>query len=201
MPWRRGQAYAQDLRDRVLASPGLLREVAAAALQRAADAWPGLSRLVQVVRQRQAKGKPLSQETSYYLSSLPAHTGAHVLAHSIRAHWMRGKPVALEPGRGQARVLQRPGTAQPKPAAAHSAATAQERYLREGGCAGQAQTRRLGSGLSGAHSGYLNLDAIALPRSSRRYIPNSPCPEIRGQDHSCQCRWHPRGPAHPAGRR
>lgn len=28
MSWRRGRAYAQDLRDRVLASPGLLREVA-----------------------------------------------------------------------------------------------------------------------------------------------------------------------------
>ena len=28
MSWRRGQAYGQDLRDRVLAVPGLLREVA-----------------------------------------------------------------------------------------------------------------------------------------------------------------------------
>ena len=28
MFWRRGQAYGQDLRDRVLAAPGLLREVA-----------------------------------------------------------------------------------------------------------------------------------------------------------------------------
>ena len=28
MSWQRGRAYAQDLRDRVLASPGLLREVA-----------------------------------------------------------------------------------------------------------------------------------------------------------------------------
>ena len=28
MSWRRGKAYAQDLRDRVLAAPGLLREVA-----------------------------------------------------------------------------------------------------------------------------------------------------------------------------
>ena len=28
MPWRRGKAYAQDLRDRVLAAPGRLREVA-----------------------------------------------------------------------------------------------------------------------------------------------------------------------------
>ncbi|CDS55214.1 hypothetical protein [Polaromonas sp. CG9_12] len=29
MPWRRGKAYAQDLRDRVLAAKGTLREVAA----------------------------------------------------------------------------------------------------------------------------------------------------------------------------
>ena len=28
MSWRKGQAYAQDLRDRVLAMPGVLREVA-----------------------------------------------------------------------------------------------------------------------------------------------------------------------------
>ncbi len=28
MSWRKGQAYAQDLRDRVLATPGVLREVA-----------------------------------------------------------------------------------------------------------------------------------------------------------------------------
>ena len=28
MTWRKGQAYGQDLRDRVLAVPGLLREVA-----------------------------------------------------------------------------------------------------------------------------------------------------------------------------
>jgi transposase len=28
MSWRNGQAYAQDLRDRVLATPGVLREVA-----------------------------------------------------------------------------------------------------------------------------------------------------------------------------
>ena len=28
MSWRNGQAYGQDLRDRVLAMPGVLREVA-----------------------------------------------------------------------------------------------------------------------------------------------------------------------------
>ena len=57
------------------------------ALQRAAVHWPGLSSVVQVVRQRQQSGQSTSEEVSYYLSSLPAHTQAHVLAHSIRAHW------------------------------------------------------------------------------------------------------------------
>ena len=31
--------------------------------------------------------KPASAEVSYYLSSLPSHTAADVLAHSIRAYW------------------------------------------------------------------------------------------------------------------
>jgi len=57
------------------------------ALQRAAQHWPGLASVVQVVRQRQQGDKPASSEVSYYLSSLPAHTPAHVLGHSIRAHW------------------------------------------------------------------------------------------------------------------
>ena len=43
--------------------------------------------MVQVVRQRQQADTPASNEVSYYLSSLPAHTAAHVVAHSIRAHW------------------------------------------------------------------------------------------------------------------
>lgn len=57
------------------------------ALQRAAAHWPGLSCVVQVQRQRQQGSKAASNEISYYLSSLPGHTPAHVLAHSIRAHW------------------------------------------------------------------------------------------------------------------
>lgn len=57
------------------------------ALQRAAAHWPGLASVVQVVRQRQQAGSEASEEVSYYLSSLPAHTPAKVLAHSIRAHW------------------------------------------------------------------------------------------------------------------
>ncbi len=57
------------------------------ALQRAAAHWPGLASVVQVKRQRQQAGQPDSEEVSYYISSLPAHTPARVLAHSIRAHW------------------------------------------------------------------------------------------------------------------
>ncbi|RLJ39878.1 ISAs1 family transposase [Acidovorax sp. 106] len=57
------------------------------ALARAAAHWPGLASVVQVVRQRQQADKPASNEVSYYLSSLPAHTPAHVVARSIRAHW------------------------------------------------------------------------------------------------------------------
>jgi predicted transposase YbfD/YdcC len=58
------------------------------ALERAAAGWPGLASVVRVRRTRQIKGKSASEQTSsYYLSSLPAHTGADVLAHSIGAHW------------------------------------------------------------------------------------------------------------------
>jgi predicted transposase YbfD/YdcC len=57
------------------------------ALQRAALHWPGLASAVQVTRQRQQTGSPVSEEVSYYLSSLPVHTPAQVLAHSIRSHW------------------------------------------------------------------------------------------------------------------
>ena len=57
------------------------------ALQRAAVHWPGLASVVQVTRQRQQAGCSASEEVSYYLSSLAAHTPAQVLAHSIRSHW------------------------------------------------------------------------------------------------------------------
>ena len=57
------------------------------ALRRAAAHWPALACIVQVTRERQQGSQPASQESSYYISSLPAHTPAHVLAHSIRAHW------------------------------------------------------------------------------------------------------------------
>lgn len=57
------------------------------ALQRASSHWPGLASVVQVVRQRQQGDGPVSEELSYYLSSLPADTAADVLAHSIRGHW------------------------------------------------------------------------------------------------------------------
>lgn len=57
------------------------------ALQRAGAHWPGLSSVVQVIRQREQARQDASKEVSYYISSLPAHTQAPVLAHSIRAHW------------------------------------------------------------------------------------------------------------------
>ena len=57
------------------------------ALQRAAKEWAQLQCIVRVVRTRQVGSKEASEHTSYYLSSLPAHTPADVLAHSIRAHW------------------------------------------------------------------------------------------------------------------
>ena len=59
------------------------------ALRRAAKDWPELQCVVQVVRQREKRNAPgqLSEQVSYYLSSLPSHTPAHVAAHSIRAHW------------------------------------------------------------------------------------------------------------------
>lgn len=58
-----------------------------AALQRAAKEWAHLQCIVRVQRTRQVGSKGASEHTSYYLSSLPAHTPAAVLAHSIRAHW------------------------------------------------------------------------------------------------------------------
>ena len=57
------------------------------ALQRGAREWAGLQCLVRVQRLRQCAGKEASESTSYYISSLPAHTPAQVLAHCIRAHW------------------------------------------------------------------------------------------------------------------
>ncbi len=131
------------------------------ALQRAATHWSGLSSVVQVVRQRQQTGHAASEEVSYYLSSLPAHTDAqHPGALEHR------EPVALEPGRGPARgccaELQGPGAPQPGPAAAHGLADAQERHLCEDRRAGQAQARWVESALSGAPIGYRYLDVIAL---------------------------------------
>ena len=43
--------------------------------------------MVQVVRKRQVGDTEPTEQVSYYLSSLAAHTPAQVLAHSIRAHW------------------------------------------------------------------------------------------------------------------
>lgn len=43
--------------------------------------------MVQITCQRQQTGGGASEEVSYYLSSLAAHTPAQVLAYSTRAHW------------------------------------------------------------------------------------------------------------------
>ena len=48
-------------------------------------AWPALHTLVKVVAQRHIAGKS-SQETRYYLSSLPYHDAAHWL-QTVRMHW------------------------------------------------------------------------------------------------------------------
>ena len=58
------------------------------ALQRAAQHWPQLQSLVRVVRTRQLRGQErVSEQTSYYLSSLSAHTSAQQMAQYIRGHW------------------------------------------------------------------------------------------------------------------
>lgn len=58
------------------------------ALQRAAQHWPQLQSVVRVVRTRQLLGQErVSEQTSYYLSSLSAHTSAQQMAQYIRGHW------------------------------------------------------------------------------------------------------------------
>lgn len=58
------------------------------ALQRAAQHWPQLQSVVRVVRTRQLRGQErVSEQTSYYLSSLSAHTSAQQMAQYIRGHW------------------------------------------------------------------------------------------------------------------
>ena len=58
------------------------------ALQRAAQHWPQLQSVVRVVRTRQLRGQErVSEQTSYYLSSLSAQTSAQQMAQYIRGHW------------------------------------------------------------------------------------------------------------------
>lgn len=57
-------------------------------LKRATKSWANLQTLVRVRRTRQVgdTGK-ISQETHYYISSLPLSTGAERIAQAIRSHW------------------------------------------------------------------------------------------------------------------
>lgn len=57
-------------------------------LQRATKHWAKLQTLAMVRRKRQAgdKGK-ISEETHYYISSLPLSAGAQTIAKAIRSHW------------------------------------------------------------------------------------------------------------------
>ena len=58
------------------------------ALQRAAQHWPQLQSVVRVKRTRQLLGQErVSEQTSYYLSSLSAYTSAEQMAQYIRGHW------------------------------------------------------------------------------------------------------------------
>ena len=57
-------------------------------LKRATKSWAHLQTLVMVRRTRQVAGKDKnSDETHYYISSLPASAGAQRIAQAIRSHW------------------------------------------------------------------------------------------------------------------
>ena len=40
-----------------------------------------------MVRRRRQVGEKNSEETHYFISSLPLSTGAEVIAHAVRSHW------------------------------------------------------------------------------------------------------------------
>ena len=57
-------------------------------LKRATKSWAHLQTLVMVRRTRQVAGKDKnSDETHYYISSLPTSAGAQRIAQAIRSHW------------------------------------------------------------------------------------------------------------------
>ncbi|MGH8832043.1 MAG: ISAs1 family transposase, partial [Polaromonas sp.] len=55
-------------------------------LQRATKYWAKLQTIAMVRRTRQVDGKT-SEDTHYYISSLPLSAGAKTVAHAIRSHW------------------------------------------------------------------------------------------------------------------
>lgn len=55
-------------------------------LQRAAKYWSQLQTIAIVRRTRQV-GDKTSEETHYYLTSLPLSAGAQTIAHAVRSHW------------------------------------------------------------------------------------------------------------------
>lgn len=55
-------------------------------LKRATKAWTHLQSIAMVHRTRKVDGKT-SEETHYYISSLPLSAGAQTVAHAIRSHW------------------------------------------------------------------------------------------------------------------
>ena len=55
-------------------------------LQRATKHWANLQSIAMVRRQRQ-EGERSSDETHYYISSLPVEVGAQAIAKAIRSHW------------------------------------------------------------------------------------------------------------------
>jgi predicted transposase YbfD/YdcC len=48
--------------------------------------WAGMRSLVKVERTT-LQGEKTTEETAYFISSLPCHTSAHVLNMIIRSHW------------------------------------------------------------------------------------------------------------------
>jgi len=55
-------------------------------LKRATKYWTKLQTIAMVRRTRQI-GEKTSEETHYYISSLPLSAGAKSIAHAIRSHW------------------------------------------------------------------------------------------------------------------
>ena len=56
-------------------------------LQRATKPWANLQSIAMVRRQRQVGTQQTSDETHYYISSLPVEAGAQTIAKAIRSHW------------------------------------------------------------------------------------------------------------------